>query len=154
MAEVKQALGEHIQSFLWRVEMDLESKLANGKELEDATVVKIAIRGLLPQVVAAMPKQKTPWTKDQLLWYGDNLRDYLQSSDPFWQGSLRPELTLPDISVSVVNEYAGYFPPNNDKCFKCGINGHFAFQCNRKRDNKLRKNRNRKSNNLKYVMKK
>lgn len=141
MSKFRQNLGEHIQSYVWRLELDMALNLKEDEELEEAAVVKQSIRGLLPQIVAVMPRQNSPWTKDQLFWFADNLKDYLPPNDPFWSADVRPQSPQPDIKVQIVNEYAAKKEDIPRKCYKCGLFGHFAYSCKNPRNKSLKKKR-------------
>jgi len=58
---------------------------------------------------------------------------------------VRP-LEFDSIEIVVENEYAAFEPKNPKHCFRCGIGGHWTWQCNNKRNRQLKKSTRRRKN--------
>jgi predicted deacetylase len=82
--------------------------------------------------------KKDSWDQEWILWFADNLKDFLPSDHPHWEVSSGPETTLPDFKLTVENDLCS---TNSIRCYRCGNLDHKANICTMKRDNKLRPKR-------------
>jgi hypothetical protein len=68
----------------------------------------------------------------------------IPKEDPFWTFAESTQYKSPKVEISVENEYAGFLPSNPESCYKCGVIGHFTFQCDSRQNSSIkpkRKNR-------------
>ena len=137
--KAKQRVGQHIQCFMEEVHSELSGYIDG--EIPDNLLTRAVLRGLIPSILIAMPLQEGPWTKDQLLWFGDNLRDYLPSTDPHWEAEPRSDQPGPSFPITFNNDE--YVPTY---CYKCGESGHKATGCRNPRLNYLRPKTSKRKN--------
>ena len=135
----KQKVGQHLQCFMEEIHNEL-SGLVEGK-IPDRLFIRAVLRGLTPSILIAMPLMNQPWTVEQLLWFGDNLRDFLPATDPHWETEPRTAHPGPDFSITVPNEE--YVPIY---CYRCGESGHKATGCSNPRLNYLRPKNSKRKN--------
>jgi len=90
--------------------------MAHGLTLTYEDLGRRVLRGLSPDIIAKLPKRKSPWNLDSLFKLADNLDKYLPQSDPYFQSTLK-------YSMKVDTE---------TRCNLCQKIGHSSNTCSRK----------------------
>jgi len=144
----KQRIGQHIQAFMWEVDQELCEimKIEGGGEVPGRILVEAVLGNVQKSILMAAPLGVGPWTRERLLWYADNLDQFLPASDPHW-GGRRVDRHSPELRITFQNN--DVIPPIY--CYRCGEKGHKANICDNQRLNYLRpkSKRIRKKNNNK-----
>lgn len=130
--------GESIRSYMWRVESLL---LDLGFDMDEFAIVRVILRGLLPDIAAVIPDAHNPFTRQNLLQLADNLHLYLPKHHSYWTSTSWPGDIVP---VNLIPP-----PPTSTQsaavtCYKCGELNHYAYYCTNKRNRTLRRKKNLK----------
>ena len=141
--------GEHLQTYAWRVWTALEID-NGGISLSPHEVLPKVMLGLHQSVVKHLPFPP-PATFDDFLVFGDVVFSKIPPEDSFWVTAEPQEETAPDMAITIENDY--FIPTTDKSCHKCGVQGHFAFQCLNERVKSLRPNRkkNKKCKSVKRL---
>jgi len=142
----EQLAGEPLQAFAWRVHSAM-IETTGRQDIPDQVLFNRVLLGLHPRVSKYLPDPK-PTTLHQFFCFGEVMEEFIPKDDSFWTLAGAQQFKSPTLVISIENEYSGFLPNNTKECFKCGITGHFAFQCDNQRNPKLRvKRRNRRKKN-------
>jgi hypothetical protein len=149
--QLYQYIGESIRAFAWRINMQA------GCSLSDEYWARKVVRGLNLNILYNMPKSDHPWTIGELFWLDDNLHKYLPSDDLHFSQHLMTdgiEPVCPNFTVVVNSEQDGAKPESSaseklgseggkpseensadlsfresgQRCFRCQMFGHKAWQ--------------------------
>jgi hypothetical protein len=101
------------------------------------------VLGLHPRISKYL-SSPPPTSLEELLTFGDRISELMPTDDEFWTAAESTQYRSPEVTITLENEYAVYVPANPNKCNKCDIQGHFAFQCPNPRVKGLRPPRKRK----------
>jgi len=145
--EYQQLPGEHIQAFAWRVDQKLR-ETTGEQEVPESKILHRVLIGLHPSVQTVLPNPP-PTNLSELFCFADVLHDFLPLEDVFW---VPTECTLEEtqrITKTVHNEYASKANTNNVRCYKCGRNLHYAWQCPNPRLKGLRPRKFKRGETLK-----
>ena len=134
---ILQKPGEHVQLYALRVEKIL-LQAHDASTISDTLLLQKIMEGLWPSIRNQLPNP-LPTTLDEFFCFSERIPELLSPDDAYWRLAVRPQSEPPNIAVRVVNEYASFEPKNPKSCYKCGIDGHFAWQCANARDRNLKK---------------
>lgn len=128
----KQLQGEHVQLFALRVDKLLQ-EATNNTAVDDCLLLQILLDGLWPSCKIHLIHE--PTSLDALFQFWETIPFLLPATDSFWRRHVNYSSNT--LMISIRNEYALYEPQNPKDCYRCGILGHFAWQCTNARTKKL-----------------
>jgi len=147
VVRIPQRRGEHIQVFALRVDKILRATHSMD-HIDDSILLQKTLEGLWPSIRQQLPIPK-PSTLDELFVFAETIPRILSPDDSYWLSTVRSQFDGPSIEITLENEYATFIPRNSESCYKCGIDGHFGWQCPNPRDRSLKRKAHRSNKNKK-----